>query len=505
MIPIVSSAVLGIQAVPVFVEADISKGMNNFTIVGLPDASVKEARDRIRAALKYSGFAFPRGRVTVNLAPAHIRKQGSLYDLPIALAILCARGELPFHLFAHSLVLGELALDGSLRSVQGALASAILAKSLACDSLFLPAFNAQEASVISEVSSYGASSLNELVDHLLERARMEKAVHAPITTTKTEQHCFSIIKGQALAKRGLEIAAAGGHNTLLSGPPGTGKTLLAKSFSSILPPLTLEESIEVTTIASIAGLLESKSGLMTERPFRSPHHSSSSVSLVGGGALPSPGEISLAHRGVLFLDEIPEFSRHALEQLRGPLEDGSVTISRAHASLKFPSRFILLAAMNPCPCGYATDPKRTCLCSPHQIQRYQKKLSGPLLDRFDLCIEVANIDAGDLLTRAQEETSEIVLRRVSDARRRQAERFQDYGIHLNAEISPSLLDVVCPLTDTAVQLLSFAIDQQHLSPRAVSRARKVARTIADLAKSAEIKEEHLAEALQFRRSAQETI
>ena len=498
MFSITSSTTTGIEAVPVNVETDVSHGMNNFTIVGLPDTSVKESRDRIRAALKNTGFPFPRGRVTINLAPADLRKQGPLYDLPIALSILVSRGEIPSNILENAVVLGELALDGSIRPVRGVLTAALMSRRIGKPIMFVPKANEQEAAVIKELDVFGASTLRGLIDHLLNRAVMEKTIHVRHTQETNDLNCFSFIKGQDLAKRGLEIAAAGGHNILLSGPPGTGKTLLAKSFPSILPPLSEEESIEVTSIASIAGELHSSSGLIETCPFRSPHHSSSAVSLVGGGTWPTPGEISLAHRGVLFLDELPEFPRHVLEHLRGPLEDGVVTISRAQATVKFPARFLLIAAMNPCPCGYMTDPRRACICSTYQVQQYQKRISGPLLDRFDLRIEVSNLSKELLMSEVRSETSVSIQTRVIAARKKQANRFLNTACRLNSEITPSLLEEVCRITSEAKQLLSLAIDSQSLSPRAATRVRKVARTIADLSNSETIEENHLAEALQFR-------
>ncbi len=472
--------------------------MNNFTIVGLPDASVKESRDRIRAAIKNSGFSFPRGRVTVNLAPANLRKQGPLYDLPIALSILVSRGEIPSEGLEKSVVLGELSLDGTIRPVRGVLTTAMMTREIRCMTMFVPKENAQEAAVIKDLEVLAASNLRELADHLLHRATISKTVYERKWYLPKDQTCFSFIKGQNLAKRGLEIAAAGGHNILLSGPPGTGKTLLARSFPSILPELTEDESMEVTSIASIAGEITASSGLIETRPFRSPHHSSSAVSLVGGGTWPTPGEISLAHRGVLFLDELPEFPRHVLEHLRGPLEDGIVTISRAQATVKFPARFMLIAAMNPCPCGYATDPKRRCVCTISQMQHYQKRISGPLLDRFDLRIEVSNISQEILLSTDRSESSESVRMRVIRARNKQADRFTGSSCRLNSDIPPSLLETVCEITGDAKKLLAMAIESQSLSARAATRIRKVARTIADLTDAEKIEESHLAEALQFR-------
>ena len=498
MFSITSSATFGIDSVPVTVETDISFGMSNFTVVGLPDTSVKEARDRIRAALKQSGFSFPRGRVTVNLAPADLRKQGPLYDLPIALSILVAHGEIPATLFENSVIFGELALDGSVRPIRGALTAALMARRIDKKILFVPKANAEEVSVLKELTIFGVESLNEVVDHLLKRITIEPTRFVSKFIPPTNTTCFSFIKGQDLAKRGLEIAAAGGHNVLLSGPPGTGKTLLAKAFPGILPDLTEEESIEVTSIASIAGELDHNAGLIQSRPFRSPHHSSSAVSLVGGGTWPVPGEISLAHRGVLFLDELPEFPRSVIEHLRQPLEDGIITISRANATVKFPAQFLLVAAMNPCPCGYLTDPKHPCVCSSMQIQNYKKRVSGPLLDRFDLRIEVSNLSQEILLGNDRAELSMTIQSRIIAARKKQAERFIETACHLNSEISPSQIDIWCAIDSDAKSLLAHAIEKQSLSPRGVSRVRKVARTIADLAGCDAIEEIHLAEALQFR-------
>ncbi len=495
---ITSSATLGIDSVPVTVETDISFGMGNFTVVGLPDASVKEARDRIRSALKHSGFQFPRGRVTVNLAPADLRKQGPLYDLPIALSILVAHGEIPAILFENSVIFGELALDGSVRPIRGALTAALMARRIGKTILFVPKANAQEVSVLKELTIFAVSSLKDVVDHLLKRTILVPVQYSQKPTQPTNTTCFSFIKGQCLAKRGLEIAAAGGHNVLLSGPPGTGKTLLAKAFPGILPELTEEESIEVTSIASVAGELDREAGLIQTRPFRSPHHSSSAVSLVGGGTWPVPGEISLAHRGVLFLDELPEFPRTVIEHLRQPLEDGVVTISRANATVKFPAQFLLIAAMNPCPCGYLSDPKHPCVCSQLQIQNYKKRVSGPLLDRFDLRIEVSNLSQEILLSDTRAELSSTIQSRIIAARKKQAERFFETTCHLNSEISPTQIDTWCPIDSDAKSLLAHAIEKQSLSPRGVSRVRKVARTIADLACDDAINELHIAEALQFR-------
>jgi magnesium chelatase family protein len=498
MFTITSSAIVGIEAVPIEVEAHISFGLTQFHIVGLPDTGVKESRERIRAALKQCGFTFPRGRVSINLAPASIRKEGTLYDLPIALAVLIASGQLSRSCLDDTVVLGELSLSGEVRPVFGVLSAAVMTKKAEFTKMFVPVKNAQEAVAVEGVEVFGVSTLTELVDHLLGTKLIDPAVRQKRKRTVKTSCDFTHVKGQELAKRGLEIASAGGHNVLLSGPPGTGKTLLARAFPSILPELSYEESIEATSIASIAGELRPGDGLVHERPFRGPHHSASAVALVGGGTWPKPGEVSLAHRGVLFLDELPEFSRYALEHLRQPLEDGFVTISRSSGTVRFPAQFMLIASMNPCPCGYFSDPTKPCDCTPTQIRRYQKKISGPLLDRFDLIIEVPKLDSKHLLGTEKAEVSSEIRKRVKAARDVQTTRFANETILLNTEIPQATLDDFCLLSSEGKKLVEQALNAHKLTPRGFSRVKKVSRTIADLAGSQRIEVQHVAEALQFR-------
>lgn len=502
LVKVFGAAVQGIHATLITIEVNVSRGIR-FLLVGLPDASVKESHERIVSALEVNGLRFPRQQVVINMSPADIRKEGSAYDLPLAVGVLAASGAISSNRLADSLMMGELSLDGKILPLKGALSIAVMAKEQGYTNLILPASNAREAAVVEGISVYGVENILQVVAFFSEENSLQPVEvdleHLFLEERLSFEYDFSDVKGQENVKRALEVAATGGHNLIMIGPPGSGKSMMARRLPSILPPFALEEALETTKIHSVAGKMGQHLALMARRPFRSPHHTISDVAMVGGGSWPQPGEISLAHNGVLFLDELPEFNRNVLEVMRQPLEDRKIVISRARSCVEYPANFMLVAAMNPCPCGYHNHPDKECVCTPGAVQRYLNRISGPLLDRIDMHVEIVPVPFEKMAAKGETEKSETIRQRVIRGREIQRERYKKIsGIYCNAQMSNKMLHRFAQPDETGLKLLKVAMEQLSLSARAYSRILKVARTIADLAGSESVRAGHLAEAISYR-------
>ncbi|MDR0814144.1 MAG: YifB family Mg chelatase-like AAA ATPase [Bacteroidales bacterium] len=501
LVKVFGSAVYGIKATTITIEVNVSKGVN-FLLVGLPDSAVKESQQRIDSALQIHGYKIPGKKVVINMAPADIRKEGSAYDLPLAIGILAASEQIKGNMLEQCVIMGELSLDGTIQPIKGALPIALQARSEGFTTCIFPVQNAREAAIVDGITVYGASNIKEVIDLLdgnntLEPIKID--IDKEFLHHDVYESDFSDVKGQENVKRAMEIAAAGGHNIILIGPPGAGKTMLSKRLPGILPPLTIEEALETTKIHSVAGKTNKETALITKRPFRSPHHTISDVALVGGGSFPQPGEISLAHNGVLFLDELPEFKRTVLEVMRQPLEDRVITISRARFAVEYPASFMLVASMNPCPCGFYNHPEKKCMCAPGMVQKYLNRISGPLLDRIDIHIEVVPVPFDKLSEQRTAEPSKIVRERVMAARNVQKQRFADSpGIHCNAQMTSKMLQKYCRIDAAGQNIMKVAMQKLGLSARAYDRILKVSRTIADMEASENIQVQHLSEAIQYR-------